>query len=217
MVLAVIAPIALAGCMPDGLGTEQRIEEREVTEEFRLADVSRAFVHVPDALILVERNLGSSIEQQLSLPNRTTVRGDNVLMVRARSGRETNVTLLQLNEVLERMGGVPDPFDGLRESDLNSGTDSLGSFVFAERRIGADTICVLGLRRMTHASRPLPRGADAIDVMLRNCVRGTRAEALAPLSAERLSMAAVSAIDPRAPGFLTLSPHAAPSGSASRR
>lgn len=203
--------------MPDGLGTEQRVEEREVTEEYRIAEVTRAFVHVPDALILVERNLGSSVEQQLSLPNDTTVRGDNVLMVRARSGRETNITLLQLNEVLERMGGVPTPFDGLRESDLNSGTDSLGSFVFAERRIGADTICVLGLRRLTHASRPLPRGADAIDVMLRNCVRGSREQALAPMGAERLSMTAVAAIDPRAPGYLTLSPHAAPIGPAPRR
>jgi hypothetical protein len=103
------------------------------------------------------------------------------------------------------MGGTPEPFDGLADRDLNTGTDSLGPYFFAERRLGADTLCVLAIRRLDSSARPLPVRADALDVMLRNCVRGSREEALAPISAARLAVGASG-------GLLNLSPHAAPQG-----
>lgn len=208
----------LAGCigsLSDGLRPQERFDALEQTEEFRLSPATRAMVYAPEALIMVERNLGSSVEQQLNLPNDTVIAGDNVLHVRARAGRETNIGLLQLQEFLTRMGGVPTPFDRITESDLITASDELGSYVFAERRVGVDTVCILAIRRLQHGSRVLPRGADALDVMLRNCVVGTRAQALEPISARRLAVGAGGAVAASGP-LQTLSPHAAPQGFAPR-
>jgi hypothetical protein len=211
-------PVLLTGCIggiSDGLRPQERFDALEQTEEFRVAPASRSFVHAPEALIMVERSLGSSLEQQLSLPNDTVIRGDNVLHVRARAGRETNIGLLQLQEFLTRMGGPPEPFDRITEGDLVNATDELGTYFFAERRVGVDTVCVVAIRRLQHGSRALPNGADAMDVMLRNCVRGTRAEALEPIGARRLAVGPGGA-ELAGGAVQTLSPHAAPQGFTTR-
>ena len=211
------AALVLSGCfdsIADGLRPQERFEALEQTEEFRLSPPSRSFVHAPEALIMMERSLGSSIEQHISLPNDTVIRGDNVLYLRARAGRETNIGLLQLQEFLTRMGGPPDPFERITESDLVNATDELGTYFFAERRVGTETVCVVAIRRLQHGARTLPRGADALDVLLRNCVRGSRADALEPIGARRLAVGAGAGIDGGA--LQTLSPHAAPQGFTSR-
>ncbi len=62
------------------------------------------------------------------------------------------------------------------------------------------------MRRLSVGARPLPRGTQALDVMMRNCVNGTVQEALAPMSERALAVTgAVGASQ-------TLSPYAAPRG-----
>jgi hypothetical protein len=88
-----------------------------------------------------------------------------------------------------------------------SGTDSLGSYVYARETIGTNTLCVLVMRRLGVGARPLPRGTQALDVVMRNCVNGTLEQALAPMSGQSLGVSAT------ATGTVyTLSPHAAPQG-----
>ncbi len=180
-------------------------ERLESESEFALATPSRALVHVPEALLMVERRLGSAIEQRLLLPNRTALRGDNVLVVRAQSHETAQATRFNLEELTARLGAPLDPFERANFNAAERRTDALGSFVYLSERIGTDTICVLALRRVGGHARLLPRGAHSLDVVLRNCVAGSVDEALAPISAEALATAA-------APSgrVLSASPFAAP-------
>ena len=210
--VAVAAALLLTGCLSlgDALDPASRIDVLEETSEFRIITPGQGFVHAPEAILTLERNLGRAVEQRTTLPNRTTLPGDNKLVIRAQTPRSINTTTFRLEEFLERMGGAPAPFAGIADRDLQTGRDSLGPYFWAERRVGADTICVVAFRRIGFSARPLPQGADALDVMLRNCVAGGTEEALAPIGARRLADAPVSPQDALAPAFRTLSPHAAP-------
>lgn len=181
------------------------VEQLEQTVEYSIVQPSRALVHAPDALVVFERALGQALEQRIVLPNLTAMRGDNVLHVRAQTGDSARLSEFNFAEIAARFGGLPAPFERLSEGGMMSGEDSLGSFVYASESIGTNTVCVLVLRRLTVGARPLPRGTQALDVVMRNCVLGTREQALAPAS-ERLL-----AVGGGAQGEIyTLSPHAAP-------
>ncbi|HPD91744.1 MAG: hypothetical protein H6900_10130 [Rhodobacter sp.] len=182
------------------------METLENTVEYTIVPASRAMVNAPQALVVFERNLGGALEQRIVLPNATAVRGDNVLHVRAQNARSAELGRLDFNEVATRFGGLPAPFQQLNEGSLSSGSDSLGNYVYARETIGTDTNCVLVLRRLGVGARPLPRGTQALDVMMRNCVNGTVQEALAPMGDRAL------AITGAAGSGQTLSPYAAPRG-----
>jgi hypothetical protein len=109
------------------------------------------------------------------------------------------------NEIVARFGGMPAPFQQLDPGMLLSGSDALGSYVYASQTLGTDTTCVLVLRRLAPTSRPLPRGTRSLDMMLRNCVPGGVDQALAPMDPQLIAVGGV----PQAPVY-TLSPFAAP-------
>lgn len=181
------------------------MEMLEQTAEFSVIPASRAMVHAGDALVVMERNLGAAIEQRVVLPNATALRGDNVIHIRAQTASSVRLGEFNFRELTTRFGGLPAPFQRMTEGTLLSGEDTLGSFVYARETVGAGTLCVLVLRRLTMESRPLPRGAQAMDVMMRNCVEGSVEQALAPVG-ERLLGVSGSAQG----AVYTLSPHAAP-------
>lgn len=182
------------------------IETLEHAAELVVVPPSRALVHAPEALLVLERNMGVALEQRLILPNHTTVRGDNILYLRAQTETSARAHEFNFDEIAARLGGLPAPFERANLGGLLSGSDSLGSYVYARETLGVDTVCVLVLRRLTAAARPLPRGVHAIDIMLRNCVVGSLEQALAPMSDRALAQAAA----PQGTVY-TLSPFAAPS------
>lgn len=182
------------------------LETLENTVEYVVVPATRAMVSAPQALVVFERNLGGAVEQRIVLENATAVRGDNVIHVRAQTDRTAELGRFNFDEIEARFGGLPAPFERLSEGGLSSGTDDLGSFVYARETVGTSTICVLVMRRMGLGARPLPTGTQAIDVMMRNCVNGTVEQALAPMSARALSVSGTAG------AVNTLSPYAAPRG-----
>ncbi|MGY6536820.1 MAG: cellulose biosynthesis protein BcsN [Pararhodobacter sp.] len=179
----------------------------EQTTDFALVPASRSLVHAPDALIVLQRSLGGAMEQRIVLPNATAMQGDNTIQVRAQTRSTARLSEFSLEDVTARFGGLPAPFTSLQASALQSGRDELGAFTYATQQVGTGTTCVLVLRRLTGSARPLPQGAEALDVVMRNCVPGSVEQALAPLGGRSLS---VGGAPQRT--IHTLSPHAAPRG-----
>ncbi|MCC6006812.1 MAG: hypothetical protein JJU40_03950 [Rhodobacteraceae bacterium] len=179
-----------------------------------VVETGRAWVHAPEAILVTARIFGTPRapvrEQRILLPNKTTVPGDNVIVLRASPYDSTAGTAFLLQPFLEQAGGVPPPFAPITESGLMSRDDALGGYVWKEEFLGVGTICVLAFRRLTRTSRPLPQGADVMDVMVRNCVDGTLDEALAPITAPRVGFFAGSEGHLRRDSVRTLSPFAAP-------
>jgi hypothetical protein len=181
------------------------IEALEHAAELAVVPPQRALVHVQDAMLVLERNMGAALEQRVFLPNNTAIRGDNVLSLRAQTEISARPQEFNFAEITARLGGMPSPFERTNLGGLLSGSDSLGSYVYARENIGIDTVCVLVMRRVTGNARPMPRGVHAIDIILRNCVVGSLEQALAPMSDRTLGVAAA----PQGTVF-TLSPFAAP-------
>lgn len=179
----------------------------EQVTDFALVPPSRAMVHAPDALLVMQRSLGGALEQRIVLPNATALRGDNTIQVRAQTRSTARLNEFSIEDVTARFGGLPAPFAELDATSLRSGRDDLGAFAYATEEVGTQTVCVLVMRRLTGSARPLPQGAEALDVVMRNCVPGSAEEAMAPLGARAL---AVGGAPQRT--IHTLSPHAAPRG-----
>lgn len=191
------------------LGSERapRIESLENTVEYSIIPPSRTLVSAPDALIVFERNLGGAIEQRIVLPNETAMPGDNVIHVRAQNQDSMRLGEFNFDEIAARFGGLPSPFERLTASGLRSGSDSLGRYVYGQEAIGTGTNCVLVLRRMGVGARPLPAGTQALDMVMRNCVNGSVAQALAPMAGGALGVGGTASGNIR-----LLSPFAAPRG-----
>jgi hypothetical protein len=220
IMIALAAVLALGACSErdaqDGFtgvhrvfGSDRnpRLEVAEQTAEFVIVPPGRAMVNFPEALLVLERNLGDAVEQRIILPNATAVQGDNAVHIRAQTERSTRLSEFSLREMTTRFGGVPAPFREINEGALRSGQDQLGSFVYAQENLGVGTTCVLVIRRLSVGARPLPRGTSALDVMMRNCVNGTAEQALAPIGARGLAVSGTGSGTIR-----TISPHAAPQG-----
>lgn len=217
--LALVAlALAVAGCtQSDGDTTatgvyrllnssrNPAIETLERGAEFAVVPPGRALVHVPQSLLVLERNMGGAVEQRVILPNDTAIGGDNVLHLRAQTATSARPQEFNLDEISARFGGLPAPFGRADPGSLLSGQDALGGYVYARQNVGVDTVCVLVLRRLTAGARPLPQGVHALDVVLRNCVVGTLEQALAPMGERALAVAAA----PQGTVY-TLSPFAAP-------
>lgn len=181
------------------------IEQMEHGSEYGVVAASRAMVHAPQALLVLERRLGAAVEQRIVLPNATAVRGDNVLHVRAQTAISARGEEFNFADVAARFGGLPAPFERTAPGGLLSGSDAMGSYVYARENLGVDTVCVLVLRRIGAGARPLPRGTQSLDVVMRNCVVGTLDQALAPMSDRAMAVAAA----PQGAVY-TMSPFAAP-------
>jgi len=181
------------------------MDSLEQATEYGVVAVSRAMVHAPQALLVLERRLGGALEQRIVLPNATAVRGDNILHLRAQTETSARSQEFNFDEVATRFGGIPHPFERTNPSGLMSGTDSLGSYVYSRQDIGTDTVCVLVLRRLTAGARPMPRGTQSLDLIMRNCVVGSLEQALAPMGDRSMAVSAA----PQGTVY-TLSPFAAP-------
>lgn len=181
------------------------LEVLENTVEYGVVEVSRALVHAPQALLVLERSLDRALEQRIVLPNETGVAGENVIHLRAQTSSSVRLTEFSFDELRARFGGVPAPFDRVESQALMSSDDALGSYVYAREEIGTGTTCVLVIRRLPASARPLPRGTQSLDMMMRNCVSGGFEQAMAPV---RDGAIATSAAPQRS--VLTISPFAAP-------
>lgn len=175
-----------------GMPSTERLERAEATQEYRIVRSARAFVNAPHALLVLERDLGSAIEQRITLPNATSLPGENKIRLRVQSGRSASTTRLSLTEIMARFGGVPAPFTNLSEGDLMVSEDRYGSYVYATRRISERMVCVLAVRRVEAGARPLPSGSTALDLMLRNCVDGSVQDALMPIGDRAFGLGAPS-------------------------
>ncbi len=191
--LRLVAGIALAvgvsACqMTSQGGQSSRTELAEALSEYRIVPAGRAFITVPNAILVMERDLGVALEQRITLPNATTLAGENTIQLRAQTSRSSSPTRLQLTEVLAQFGGVPSPFRALDDSGLSSSSDQHGDVTYTVLRPGGDVTCVLAFRRSRIGARPLPRGSSALDMMMRNCVAGSVQDALAPLGPQAFSL-----------------------------
>ena len=84
--MTLLSALAVAGCdtFPRTLTDfEQDLEQETQVQRTR----AEAWVAPPDILLVLERSLGPVSEQRILLPNRTAVRGDNFLLLRARDGK----------------------------------------------------------------------------------------------------------------------------------
>lgn len=170
----------LAGCVVDPglfLPSQKQVED---DTPFTEVPKGQAWANAPAMTLVMQRGLLNGSEQRIGLQNDIAVPGDNLLILRSRSGTAA-LGRLRFEEFMTRVGGAPMPFQALRPGDLLSGEDSLGSYLWTEQILGTEVTCVFGLRRLTPAMRVMPGGSGAMDVMLRNCIRGTTAEALAPM------------------------------------
>jgi hypothetical protein len=183
------------------------LETYENTVEYTLVPPTRAMVNAPTALLVMERTLGRAVEQRIVLPNDTAVAGDNVIHIRAQTSDSAQLAEFSYDDIEARFGGLPAPFQRQRASSLSSGRDSLGTYVFAREQVGVGANCVLVIRRMGVGARPLPRGTQALDMVMRNCVNGSVEQALAPMGERALAVGGTTTGT-----VLTLSPHAAPRG-----
>lgn len=156
-------------------------ELAEALTEYRVVPTSRAFINIPQALVVLERDLGSATEQRVTLPNSTSLSGENVILLRAQTTRSASASRLVLNDVLAQFGGTPSPFTTVSDSALTARSDQFGDITYTVLRPGGDITCVLAFRRAQMGGRALPRGSSALDMMMRNCVSGGLDQALQPL------------------------------------
>lgn len=187
MLLAGLVALSACGIRLPG-NSDSPTELAEAVTEFRVVPASRAFISVPSAMLVMERDLGGAIEQRITLPNPTSLAGENTIFLRAQSGSLARGTRFVLTEQIMQFGGAPSPFAEIAEGDLTATSDSFGDITYATMRPGGDLVCVLAFRRTQTASRALPRGTDALDIMMRNCVSGSVERALAPIGASAFGL-----------------------------
>lgn len=168
--------------------TDSPTELAEATTEFRVVPATRAFISVPQALLVMERDLGAAVEQRITLPNQTTLEGENMIIMRAQQAGYARGTRFVLSEQISQFGGAPSPFSGVSDGALTATSDSFGDITYTTIRPGGDLTCVLAFRRTQTASRALPRGSRALDIMLRNCVSGSVEQALSPIGASAFGL-----------------------------
>lgn len=207
-----LATAVTAGCAVDAQNfglTRAQIDERT---PFVAVSASQAWVNAPDIRSVFQRHLGIEAEQKIGLVNNTTVPGDNMILLRTRTG-SAGLGRLRFEDLVARFGGLPQPFTNLSSGDLLQAEDEAGSYFWAGQMVGGSTNCILGIRRLDSGMRQLPGGAGIMDIIVRNCVNGSQQDALAPLLAASTGVSAAV----RAPDGSSrmLSPLAAPSGNLS--
>lgn len=182
-----VLALALTGCgVFDRDELFLRPSQYEARSSFQPMPLARAWIAPQGARGLLQRPIYNGYEQRLSLQNPTSLPGDNQIVLRVRDDVVPGARLV-FEEYTKWTGGLPTPFEDLEAGQLIQAEDDLGRYFYAEHRSGADTICVFALRRIDNSQRYIPAGGDVMDVQLRNCIRGTPEQALAPIQAASLS------------------------------
>lgn len=186
---------------------QHELEAEIARAEWAIVPAGTAWVDLPKARLVMERRAGALVEQRIALPNTTVMQGDNFAFLRAVPSSSPGV--IRLERVLEQAGGLPYPFSQDDVSVMRGRTDAAGALSWTEWSDGAGTTCVLALRRLSVATRVLPGQAGAIDMVLRNCIRGEAEDALAPADPAAVGFSASRHPSSNA-SHRTLSPLAAP-------
>ncbi|WP_373355070.1 hypothetical protein [Pseudoroseicyclus sp. CXY001] len=208
--LALGLGIVVAGCGAAPTVGNYSLAVLEKTAQFRNIAMSTAWVAPAGRIIALDRNLGSEFEQKIALTNNTTLPGDNFMWLRARVPSGYPAGSFRLVDFLGRVGQVPTPFTRVSDENLNYGDDTLGRYFYLTNQASGDTNCVLAFRRIDNAGRLLPRNTSILEVLIRNCVRGSVEEALRPITDAQIGVSAVAGIGPVEGGNRMLSPLAAP-------
>ncbi len=188
--VALVAGCDTAGVQRNfGLPASDRIETAEATAQYAIVPTSRAYVNSSNALLVLERDLGSALEQRITLPNSTSLAGENKILLRAQTSASASPNRLVMEDVLTRFGGAPAPFAATSGQQFMTVEDRYGSYVHTTRQMGNGVVCVLAFRRAPSGARPLPRGSTALDIMLRNCIEGSAEQALAPIGEAAFGLA----------------------------
>lgn len=180
------------------------------TTQYRMVPSGRAWLYVPSGLLTLERDLGHAREQRVALPNQTTMDGDNLMLLRTRKASGRGKGRLKLESFLSDTGGLPAPFQTAKHGQMQIAEDAMGPYFFLSKSMGPGITCVLAIRPISSSARMLPNGANAVDVMLRNCVPGDQAEALVPIQAAALGRAVGVTASGDQAALHTQSPFAAP-------
>jgi hypothetical protein len=187
--------------------SERELQAQISRTEWGVIPATSAWIALPEAGLVMERRAGAVSEQRIALSNTTVLQGDNFVFLRLVPSRSPGV--IQLERALEQASGLPHPFSRNDLSVMRGRVDEAGALSWTEWTDGAGTTCVLALRRLTVATRLLPRQAGAVDMVMRNCVRGGAEKALAPAAPDIVAYPARA----RVPGQRTqrnLTPLAAP-------
>jgi hypothetical protein len=183
------AAAALCSLLGACAATGPQVSELERTTAPADMPTQAAWTRQPTATVALGRPLGDQAEQIVGLDNETAMRGDNVLVMRAHLEGGPHLGSPDLEEFLRRNGAFSAPFEAPIAGALRQDTDEAGPFVWAEMRAGGDTLCVLAMRRIRREDVLLAKEMRALDVTLRNCVRGDLATALAPIGPDRIATA----------------------------
>ncbi|NDV02048.1 hypothetical protein [Pseudoroseicyclus tamaricis] len=202
--------VGVAGCATIPVTANLGLEVLEATQQFRSTPMSTAWVTPSGALIAIDRNLSSEFEQKIGLVNDTTLPGDNFVWLRARVPNGYPAGRFQLVDFLSRVGEIPQPFTQVSDDNLRYDDDSLGRYFYLAEQASGDTNCVLAFRRIDNAGRLLPRNTSVLEILLRNCVRGSVEQALRPITDRQIGVSAVAGIGAVEGGDRMLSPLAAP-------
>ncbi|WP_124110546.1 hypothetical protein [Palleronia sp. THAF1] len=202
--------VVLVACGQLELSSTSTRSERIETTQYRMMPAGRAWLYVPGGLLTLERDLGHVQEQRIALPNQTTMDGDNLMLLRTRKAQGRSRGRLKLETFLSESGGLPAPFETAKHGQMQIAEDALGPYFFLSKAMGPGVTCVLAIRPIAGSSRMLPNGADAVDVMLRNCVPGDQMQALEPIKAAALGRAVGVTADGGQAPLHTQSPFAAP-------
>lgn len=179
--ICVVVASIVSGCVAVTPVVIDTTTQNVRTVNFQQVPVSSIWTDEPSSLIALQRDFRAETEQLIALENNTTMRGDNFLLIVARKSSATQSNAFKLQDFVTRAGGVPSPFTKISDANLMSGTDSLGDYFWLEYKSGGVTNCVLAVRRVGFGARALPRNAQYLDVMLRNCVAGSIEQALNPI------------------------------------
>ncbi|SPJ23570.1 hypothetical protein [Palleronia abyssalis] len=179
---------------------------------YTMVETGRAWLYVPTGLVTLERDLGGVREQRVALPNDTTVPGDNFILMRTRASAGLGGNRLKLEPFLHAAGGLAAPFTDVSAGQFQGDEDALGPYFYVNRTAGPNVSCVLAVRPIDGAASLLPRGASAVDVLMRNCVTGDASAALAPIEAQALGRSVGRGADAGQVALRNMSPFAAPEG-----
>jgi len=200
--------LSLTACANGLVATSKNTLSMQQTTQFSNTPLTSAWVAPTGGLTAIARKLGPDSQQIIGLVNDTTLSGDNFLWQRARAGQSSG--RFELKEFSEGLEYIPSPFSKISENNLQSTADSLGPIFWQEYAAGAQTNCVLAFRRIEANRRLMPHGTHVLDVMLRNCVQGSVAQALNPIRDTQISAVAISASNTASGGTRMLSPLAGP-------
>ncbi|TNJ45116.1 hypothetical protein [Phaeobacter sp. B1627] len=203
MILGVLGALFLSGC--DVFPIPFELEESEDLTTFNVVPNGQAWISTPDTLITLQRNLRDSVDQRIGLKNHTLMGGENYIHIRARTveGR------FMFDEFIERAGGLPTPFTALDAGQMIATEDGLGTYIWTSKAISGNSTCVLAMRRVTQVQRQIPGNHAVMDILLRNCVRGSAEVALEPIKAAHVGYYPLNGRG--ASDSLMLSPLAGPS------